>query len=419
MKPGDVLTNGPEAWTSALGFFYSFGQTSSADLVCPFFTDTMAIDHLISQGAENIRLLVDLGNPITSASSLARYLDNPRVSISYFSDRSLHAKVYLLDGAALVGSSNLTGNGLRKNREANVVVGPKEPAFHSLREFFDELWLAATALSRDHLQVFSDWQKTLSDFEPPKVPDVIYREAPTIALGQSRSAGFRATESFRKLYLQTLLPSYSEAEKFYFQIGERHPFFRDFSRRYEFDRFLYWVPTKTTSADVIRAPVRDWGSKLNFVKNLKQEFSEVSPDQVWHDPVKHQKLNQLKFLSSRDGRDDLAAMSSTDLTQLFGSVQAFINQRGIEGGISELLRLFAKENSAKQMRSFLVELTGGDGDFADNIYSCSHSPKFKLRYFGQNSVMELFGWINSDDIPPINGRVSKALKYMGFDVPLL
>jgi hypothetical protein len=41
---------------------------------------------------------------------------------------------------------------------------------------------------------------------------------------------------------------------------------------------------------------------------------------------------------------------------------------------------------------------------------------FKLRLFGLSCSPELFGTIKPEEFPPINQRIVKGLKYIGFDV---
>jgi hypothetical protein len=50
------------------------------------------------------------------------------------------------------------------------------------------------------------------------------------------------------------------------------------------------------------------------------------------------------------------------------------------------------------------------------IYDCIFTSEFKLAHFGRTSIFELYGWVNADGVPPINGRTIKALRYLGFDL---
>jgi hypothetical protein len=45
-----------------------------------------------------------------------------------------------------------------------------------------------------------------------------------------------------------------------------------------------------------------------------------------------------------------------------------------------------------------------------------NDPKVKLGLFGFFCALELYGTVKPDDCPPMNGRMAKALRYLGFDV---
>ena len=49
---------------------------------------------------------------------------------------------------------------------------------------------------------------------------------------------------------------------------------------------------------------------------------------------------------------------------------------------------------------------------ADLIFSGD----YKLNEFGQANVQELVRWVSEDDLPVINGRTTKVLRYFGFEV---
>ncbi len=47
------------------------------------------------------------------------------------------------------------------------------------------------------------------------------------------------------------------------------------------------------------------------------------------------------------------------------------------------------------------------------------NPAYKLDEFGRAIVQELVGWCGIDDLPVINGRTTKILKFLGFKVQQL
>jgi phosphatidylserine/phosphatidylglycerophosphate/cardiolipin synthase-like enzyme len=68
--------------------------------------------------------------------------------VRYFT-RRFHAKIYVFDEAALVGSSNLTDGGLKADREATMCLDQPDDldAIEEIRALFVELWESAHVLT--------------------------------------------------------------------------------------------------------------------------------------------------------------------------------------------------------------------------------------------------------------------------------
>ena len=45
-----------------------------------------------------------------------------------------------------------------------------------------------------------------------------------------------------------------------------------------------------------------------------------------------------------------------------------------------------------------------------------YDARYKLAEFGQANVQELIGWCNREELPVINGRTTKVLKFFGSKV---
>ena len=73
-------------------------------------------------------------------------------------------------------------------------------------------------------------------------------------------------------------------------------------------------------------------------------------------------------------------------------------------------------NDGKQIRESLSYLVFGEGDVIERMANLIFQPKYKLNEFGQANVQELLGWCNKEEIPVINGRTTKILRYFGFDI---
>ena len=117
-----------------LDFFHQVAGTSpEAFLACPFYSTYEPIQLLTSRECR-VSLLIRLCN-ITHPHALRKALDDPRVSVRYYTAQSFHAKFYIVGDKALVGSANLTSAGLADLIHPNSIIGGGGRDFRAQRTF--------------------------------------------------------------------------------------------------------------------------------------------------------------------------------------------------------------------------------------------------------------------------------------------
>ncbi len=87
--------------------------------------------------------------------------------------------------------------------------------------------------------------------------------------------------------------------------------------------------------------------------------------------------------------------------------------RFFDGGLSTWKKRFPAFNDPKRTREALSYLVYGEGDIVERMASAIFDPRYKLEEFGRANVQELVGWCNREDLPIINGRTTKVLRYFG------
>lgn len=85
--------------------------------------------------------------------SLIAFLRREEVDVKLFDDPFLHAKAYIFDNYSLVGSSNLTVNGLRHNSELNLVNKNRAVAQDMRVNWFNRFWERATPYKDELIDV--------------------------------------------------------------------------------------------------------------------------------------------------------------------------------------------------------------------------------------------------------------------------
>lgn len=64
-----------------------------------------------------------------------------------------------------------------------------------------------------------------------------------------------------------------------------------------------------------------------------------------------------------------------------------------------------------------AELDGGEAkDTWERLFYAGRDTEYTIPRYGLNSLAEVVGWARPEVAPPRNGRTSKALRALGFDV---
>src|ERR1700751_4304011 len=118
-----VYSNGPHRDFVIQPYQKLIAATQSLFVASPFVTLTKDLAVAANQG-KSVCLLVGL-NVATNPAALRAVSGIPNLAIRYYTHR-FHAKIFLFDTCALVGSSNLTDGGMQSNREATILVDSPE-----------------------------------------------------------------------------------------------------------------------------------------------------------------------------------------------------------------------------------------------------------------------------------------------------
>jgi hypothetical protein len=119
-------------------------------------------------------------------------------------------------------------------------------------------------------------------------------------------------------------------------------------------------------------------------------------------------------------RQYLLGANDDELFEGLRTVTSFDERlRFFRGGLPALREAFFQRNEGVRIRGSLAHLVFDRGDPIARMASLIFDPAYKLNEFGQANVQELLGWINQEELPVVNGRTTKILRYFGFDVQQL
>lgn len=386
-------------------------------IAAPYVTKT---DQLVTAARDGKRIKLIVGiNESTSPQALFAVIGLPNCAVRYFTAR-FHAKVYIFEDAALIGSSNLTDGGLYSNREATLLVEDSED-LDEARRLFSELWESAHALTQDKLKAFANvYVKPVFGDGHPKYADAVGGrvEPPNINVDRHIPNATRMfLEQLRRQVYEQYKPAFTEVMETIEHGKYQRSDLKDLALPFETNRFLNWVrKTKASGNEWADAPIRqDRENRLKEIRRLAEEWK------ITHDSKVDDHYTEMLRTAQRlfGTVTSINEASKEELSQGLLSLHAFLEQlRFVKGGRENLAPAFWTANNVrvegvKQSLTFLVH---GNGDFVERLHDFLYDPAYSIEYFGMFSALELFGTIKPEEFPPINGRMAKALRFLGYDV---
>lgn len=418
-----IFSNGPQGDYVINPFSRLIQISQRAHLAAPYFTEP---DQIIeaAQAGKSVQLIVGL-NEATSPSALRRVHGLPGISIRYFTSR-FHAKIFVFDAAALIGSANLTDGGLKANREAVVQLDHDENPddFESVRELFAELWDSGKVLTPETLEQFEKVHQERRRRSPADNAEKEFESA----FGQAQPTNIAVISrehSKERVFLETLRrevyeqyrPAFTEVSKILAEQGFRRPELANLGVANETNRFLNYVRLRHVIGDEAwqNAPLLAPDARRSKIMSFGREWVEVSENLVPQDYSDWLATVRKTFGSI----DAIKSATQEEITQGLLSLHAFSEQlRFVKGGLEALPAEFWRANNGDltRVKSSITELVHGEGDFIRRLHDLLYDPQQKLGRFGYFCALELYGTVKPDECPPMNGRMAKALRFLGFDV---
>ncbi len=185
----------------------------------------------------------------------------------------------------------------------------------------------------------------------------------------------------------------------------------------ETNRFLNWVRLTYVIGDDAwkSAPVRPEEDRKSEILRLAREWELTDQTKIPEDY-----LDWLKTVQDIFGtKESLTNANRDKITKGLMALHAFNEQlRFVKGGAENLPAEFwlSNHDDETKVRDSLKYLVHGNGGFIQRLHDLLYLPSRKLGRFGRFCALELYGTIKPGECPPLNGRMAKALRYLGYDV---
>ena len=386
-----------------------------------FFTEQNIVERIVKNGC-HVRLVVRLGFP-TQPDALEQLMGNSEIEIRYFTDTAFHPKLFLFGNqAALVGSANLTRSAVTSNQEVVVLLGPEDERLNELASLFSEYWSQAKVLTQPILTNYRSICARYSQLrnEQYKLDQEIINKLGRVFAGdvikdkskQSKENIF--LEEFRKKY-QECITAFNVIRNVYENVGKRKVAPGVIPIRLEIDSFISFVREKHTSGESWRTtPILTMTEQWRLIEPLVREWLDT-PWPHFDETIVNINFPRLQAVFSSP--QTIQASSDDDLFEALCTAHSFYDRlRFFPGGLPTWRSVFLKANDPSKSRDSLSYLLHGAGDIEERMANVIYSPAYKLNEFGQANVQELIGWCNNEDLPVVNGRTTKVLRWFGFDV---
>jgi phosphatidylserine/phosphatidylglycerophosphate/cardiolipin synthase-like enzyme len=204
-------------------------------------TRTEELAEAANQG-KSVSLLAGL-NVSTSPEALSALLGVPNCEVRYLTTK-FHAKIFIFDEEALLGSSNLTMGGLQNNREATVVIDDIDEV-DELKAIFSELWESAQTLTPEKLKLFTSkremYKNATDNFNQLIEAAVGKAEPPTLRIeSRKKTAKSKYLEALSR-DIEQYRAAFNEVKSLLEENQLRRTDLEDVGMAMETNRFLNWL----------------------------------------------------------------------------------------------------------------------------------------------------------------------------------
>lgn len=393
----------------------NYGANTDVMIAVAFFTDEKFVENMIKNGC-NVKLIVRLGFP-TSYQSLESILGRKNVHIRYFTSTRFHPKLYIYgNDIAFLGSSNLTDGGLLGNQELNISIDSEELEFDELKEIFYDYWEKAAVLTEEILKKYKETtyglKRHLDDVNRKIIDEIGKHEYSNVTnpdQGKRKNKVNDREQELLKNY-QTFLTSFEQLEAIYKSAGERIISEEVLPVRFEIHRFLNWIRDWKANHDLFqKAPVRRGEELAEFIReNIEQYKAQGKKDDFYETINRYRSLNQ-QFSST----EKINSLSKEELRDTLSLITAFYEHTRHSKEFS-WKEEFIENNGEERIKKSLEYLLYGKDDFRKRIAKSICDKEYALVHFGESSIKETYGWVNKENIPIYNGRVTKSMQWLGF-----
>ena len=356
----------------------------------------------------------------------------------------LHSKVIWWKGYGVyIGSANLTDRAWNSNIEAGVFLSEfdlqNNKMIIEIEKFFDQLQALDVSfpLSEEIIHEMEKIQEQRKGIDEKGESQRSVPEWNGPSFESKQSAHDRGKEDFCKEWHDTLTILNNIGE----ELLNRRPVWisSDIPIEWQLDQFLHaYYYNKVSDGFGLRIPYEEFHDKNKKSPKIALENAISWWEETTTPPSgEDETLCRLApYIRDKMSQERILTITSNEFSQVCSGTHAtmdhVIKMSLATLGKPELstlskderIPLFAdwllsqKNEKGWDVRQLLhfVLYEGSDESLWDRLYSAAKVDDYRLPHYGLNSLAELVGWARPEVAPPRNGRTSKSLCALGYDV---
>lgn len=376
-------------------------ELSKIDIVVAFLSDTEFIEKWDKENVQ-INIIVALCPP-TNYYSLKKISTLKNVDIRFL-DSQLHSKFYLMqfntkEDIGIVGSSNLSLNGLINNFETNLIT-KTQSEISTLKSHFNTLLDKSRILEIEDLEeykeIFLKYKKRqnqndldIGKFQRRKRRVNLKKERTRISKEALEYHKFRnIVNDIREIVYPILIKEYPKTPVYIV-----------------IDQFFQWI--EVHSGKEIRITIK------NKEQDIRKYFKKFCN---WD--KKHENLVKEMDIRSKNTFQKYLSIKSIDKLK---DKDAKLVYSSLHAGNLQTRRFnsdenFIKDNGIVKIKTSLKYLLHSDDEISLRIHNLYRNKKYSLSKFGYSCIQEIISWVKPNLYPLKNGKAKRAIKTLRYEI---
>lgn len=402
------------------GLYENVKEGMDIFIASAFFTEFDVIQMLLENNC-HIRIVVRLGFP-TSPTALEKLLNNSNIEARFYTNHSFHPKMYIFgDKSVLVGSANLTRSAILTNQEVMVGLSSDDSRFDELTQLFAEYWDEAEVINNDAVdsyksiyEKFKEASRLVSKLDSEVVNTLGDKTFSNIDRGKKKTTKKSIfLDTYRKSY-QESISAFRKLEEVY-SLKNRKVSEDDIPLRLEIDSFFSFVRDCHATQETWKQQSVGWNNSKKIALNSLIDEWLITEWRHFEEIIVPENYPLIRRVFNCE--ESISSASAEDIVDALCVLHSFHDRlRFYKGGLETLKTKFLRSNDINDIKKSLTHLLYGKGEIVSRMSDCLFDDRYKLNEFGQSNVQELIGWVSKENLPVINGRTTKVLRYFGFDI---